>query len=129
VPPSRGWRCGGRPHCALEAAHSRGEQRQGPQPRRAAAASDAPPRARPHPAQARADGLLRPSVTRKLNERIRVLEGEIDAMRTGSKVGQLERKIMVRTGGSAVKAGGGGARTPRRRPQPRPPAAAATATL
>jgi hypothetical protein len=40
---------------------------------------------------------MRPSVARKLNEKIRALEGELELLRTNKKVKDLEKKVQVRT--------------------------------
>ena len=45
--------------------------------------------------QAREDARLKPSVARQLNERIRALEAERDALRSDRKVAELERKVHV----------------------------------
>jgi hypothetical protein len=38
---------------------------------------------------------MRPSVARKLNEKIRGLEGELEQLRTNKKVKDLEKKVQV----------------------------------
>ncbi|KAF6255821.1 hypothetical protein COO60DRAFT_1627408 [Scenedesmus sp. NREL 46B-D3] len=43
--------------------------------------------------QARDEASMRPSVARKLNERIRALEGELELLRTNKKVKDLEKKV------------------------------------
>lgn len=39
---------------------------------------------------------MKPSVARKLNEKIRALEAELDTLRTNKKVSDLEKKVKVR---------------------------------
>lgn len=46
-------------------------------------------------AQAREEALMKPSVARKLNERIRSLEGELELLRSNKKVSELEKKVQV----------------------------------
>jgi hypothetical protein len=50
------------------------------------------------PPQARDEASMRPSVARKLNEKIRGLEGELEQLRTNKKVKDLEKKVQVRAG-------------------------------
>lgn len=38
---------------------------------------------------------MKPSVARKLNEKIRALEAELETLRTNKKVSELERKVKV----------------------------------
>jgi hypothetical protein len=47
--------------------------------------------------QARDEASLRPSLARKLNEKIRALEGELELLRTNKKVKDLEKKVQVRS--------------------------------
>lgn len=44
---------------------------------------------------------MKPSVARKLNEKIRALEAELDTLRTNKKVIDLEKKVKVDDGCSA----------------------------
>lgn len=45
--------------------------------------------------QAQEQLTMKPSVAKKLNERIRHLEAEIDVLRCESKVTELEKKVQV----------------------------------
>lgn len=40
---------------------------------------------------------MKPSVARKLNERIRSLETEVEQLRSNRKVQEMEKKVQVRT--------------------------------
>lgn len=40
---------------------------------------------------------MKPSVARKLNEKIRALEAELETLRTNKKVSDLEKKVKVRS--------------------------------
>lgn len=57
---------------------------------------------RTSPNQAREEMSMKPSVARKLNEKIRQLEAELEELRTARKVKELERKVQV-----CVRAWGG----------------------
>jgi hypothetical protein len=41
---------------------------------------------------------MKPSVARKLNEKIRALESELEELRSNKRVKELERKVQVREG-------------------------------
>jgi hypothetical protein len=41
---------------------------------------------------------MKPSVARKLNEKIRALEAELEELRSNKKVKELEKKVQVRAG-------------------------------
>lgn len=41
---------------------------------------------------------MKPSVARKLNEKIRALEAEVEQLRSNKKVKELEKKVQVRAG-------------------------------
>lgn len=43
---------------------------------------------------------MKPSVARKLNEKIRGLEAELEELRSNKKVKELEKKVQVRQQGS-----------------------------
>jgi hypothetical protein len=58
--------------------------------------------------QARDEASMRPSVARKLNEKIRALEGELELLRTNKKVKDLEKKVQVRLAFSSSSSSGGG---------------------
>lgn len=45
---------------------------------------------------------MKPSVARKLNERIRQLEEELERLRSDKKVSELEKKVTVRSRARAV---------------------------
>jgi hypothetical protein len=46
--------------------------------------------------QARDEASMKPSVARKLNEKIRALEAELEELRSNKKVKELEKKVQVR---------------------------------
>lgn len=48
------------------------------------------------PSQARDEASMKPSVARKLNEKIRGLETELEQLRSNKKVKELEKKVQVR---------------------------------
>jgi len=48
------------------------------------------------PSKARDEASMKPSVARKLNEKIRGLETELEQLRSNKKVKELEKKVQVR---------------------------------
>jgi len=42
--------------------------------------------------------ILKPSVARKLNEKITLLEGELEELRSNKRVRELQRKVQVGSG-------------------------------
>lgn len=51
---------------------------------------------------------MKPSVARKLNEKIRGLEAELEELRSNKKVKELEKKVQVRADNRAGGGGSGG---------------------
>jgi hypothetical protein len=50
---------------------------------------------------------MKPSVARKLNEKIRALEAELDQLRSNKKVKELEKKVTVSWACQGVRAAAG----------------------
>jgi hypothetical protein len=46
---------------------------------------------------------MKPSVARKLNEKIRALESELEELRSNKRVKELERKVQVRQSGQGLQ--------------------------